>query len=212
MKKFGELLSNVKILTALEKEGFTEPTEIQEKSIPVILSGADMLGKSRTGSGKTFAFGLPIIEKIDIETDKVQALIVCPTRELARQVTLELRKVANACDRIKIVPIYGGEDMAKQIAALKSAKIVVGTPGRIMDHLGRRTLKLDCLKVTVLDEADEMLNMGFRDDIEAIMKACPKYRQNIMFSATMPKPIAELTSLYLKDPVTVEIGAGLSTY
>ena len=205
--KFNDLNLNQKIVEALSKIGFDEVTEIQEKTIPIILGGSDMVARSQTGSGKTLAFGLPIINNIMMDIDGVQALIVCPTRELAMQVSTELRKATLYLENIKIVPVYGGADISRQIQSLKrGAKIVVGTPGRIIDHLNRRTLKLHNIKTLVLDEADEMLNMGFKDDIEIILKATPIKRQTLMFSATFPPAIKAITKNYQNNPVSIELG------
>ena len=193
------------IMLGLEKQGIYEPTEIQELTIPLIREGRDVIGKSQTGSGKTYAFAIPLIENIDVEDKSTQVLIVCPTRELASQVTDEIRKLTSMRESCKVVPIFGGSDMERQIKALKSgARIVVGTPGRIIDHLNRRTLKLKNVRTVVLDEADEMLNMGFKEDVENILKASNPYRQTVMFSATMPRAILDITSLYMTDSVLVE--------
>ncbi|MBO5925894.1 MAG: DEAD/DEAH box helicase [Clostridia bacterium] len=193
------------IMLGLEKQGIYEPTEIQELTIPLIREGRDVIGKSQTGSGKTYAFAIPLIENIDVDDRSTQVLIVCPTRELAGQVTDEIRKLTSMRESCKVVPIFGGSDMERQIKALKSgARIVVGTPGRIIDHLNRRTLKLKNVRTVVLDEADEMLNMGFKEDVENILKASNPYRQTVMFSATMPRAILEITSLYMTDSVLVE--------
>ncbi len=191
---------------AMEQLGFTEATEIQHKTIPMLFEGKDVVGKSQTGSGKTFAFAIPAVEKVDMETNAVQVLVVCPTRELAIQVCGEIKKVAQFKDGCKVTPIYGGSNIDRQITAIKKGtKIVVGTPGRIMDHINRRTLKLKNVSMVVLDEADEMLNMGFREDIEEILKNTNPDRQTVMFSATMPKPILEITKSYMKNPVQVSI-------
>ena len=204
--KFNELNLPTYMLNAIDKQGFTDATEIQEKCIPLILNGKDVIGKSVTGSGKTFAYGLPLIEMVN-DDNFIQGLVVCPTRELALQVCDELKKVTVAKESCKIVPIYGGSDITRQVIALKrSAKIVVGTPGRIMDHLRRKTLNLTHLKMLVLDEADEMLNMGFKEDIETILKSTNSSHQTVMFSATMPRPILEITKAFMKEPIMIEIG------
>ena len=193
------------IMVGLDRQGIYEPTEIQERTIPLIREGRDVIGKSQTGSGKTYAFAIPLIENIDVDDRSTQVLVVCPTRELAGQVTDEMRKLTSMRESCKVVPIFGGSDMERQIKALKGgARIVVGTPGRIMDHLRRRTLKLKNLRAIVLDEADEMLNMGFKEDVQSILKSCNPLRQTIMFSATMPKPILDITTDYMTDPVLVE--------
>lgn len=208
---FEELNLSKDILSALSSGGFVTPTQIQSECIPLLLEGHDVVGRSQTGSGKTFAFGLPILEKINNAEDGINALIICPTRELALQVTDELKKISKFKGSCNVVPVYGGADIMRQIKALKTARVVVGTPGRLMDHLDRHTLKLHNIKTVVLDEADEMLNMGFREDIETILKATPKTRQTVMFSATMPYEIKEITKLYMNEPRYVEIGQDNST-
>ena len=208
---FEELNLSKDILNALSSGGFVTPTQIQMECIPLLLEGHDVVGRSQTGSGKTFAFGLPILEKISNNEEGINALIICPTRELALQVTDELKKISKFKGSCNVVPVYGGADIMRQIKALKTAKVVVGTPGRLMDHIDRHTLKLHNIKTVVLDEADEMLNMGFRDDIETILKSVPKTRQTVMFSATMPYEIKEITKLYMNDPQYIEIGRDNST-
>lgn len=208
---FNNLNLSEEVQMALEKKGFTVPTEIQRTCIPLIIEGKDVVGRSMTGSGKTFAFGLPAIDKIDLSIRGVQVLVVCPTRELAMQVTDEIRKISEYTPGCAVVPIYGGANIDRQIKALKNAKIVVGTPGRLMDHLRRKTLKLHNIKMVVLDEADEMLNMGFREDIECILKDAPSIRQTVMFSATMPAAIKAITKEFMVDPQYIEIGHSNST-
>ena len=204
--QFSEFSISDELKRAIADMGFEEPTSIQEQSIPLALSGADIVGLSQTGTGKTAAFGVPAIEKVDPLIRAVQVLILCPTRELAVQACQELRKLAKYKQGIKIVPIYGGQPIDRQIKMLKAdTEIVIGTPGRVMDHLRRRTLKLEDLSLLVLDEADEMLNMGFRDDIETILKDAPLMRQTILFSATMPPAILNITKKYQQDPVTVKM-------
>ena len=194
------------ILKALQEEGYTSPTPIQEQSIPVLLQGKDLLGCAQTGTGKTAAFGIPLLQKIDPKNRKLQAIILCPTRELAIQVADEIRRLSKFMHGIKILPVYGGQDIGKQIRSLKGGvQLVIGTPGRVMDHLRRRTLRFDNLHTIVLDEADEMLNMGFREDIETILKDAPEERQTVLFSATMPKPIMDITKNYQKDAVLVRV-------
>ncbi|MEG1582023.1 MAG: DEAD/DEAH box helicase [Clostridia bacterium] len=203
--KFNDLKLPSYIMEGLNKQGFSEATEIQSLSIPLIHAGKDIIGLSQTGSGKTYAYGIPAIEMIDEEDRDVQVLIICPTRELTSQVTEEMRKLTTFREGARLVPIFGGSDIQRQIQSLKkNAKIIVGTPGRLMDHLQRRTLKLGGLKLLVLDEADEMLNMGFREDIETILKTTNNTHQTIMFSATMPKAIMDLTRNYMKNPITVK--------
>lgn len=196
------------IQRAVAEVGYTEPTPIQAQSIPLILEGKDVIGRSHTGTGKTAAFGLPAIEMIDPDLDGVQVLALCPTRELAMQAAAEVEKFARYKKGVKVVAVYGGASMEKQIFQLKKgANFVIGTPGRIMDHLRRRTLRLCSLRMVILDEADEMLNMGFREDIETILAQAPEERQTVLFSATMPQPILDITREYQKDPVMVAIGS-----
>jgi len=204
---FNELNLSPELLRAIEDLGYTQTTAIQEKTIPVLMEGLDLIGQSQTGTGKTAAFGLPLIQSI-VPSDKKrpQALIMCPTRELSIQVAEELRKFAKYTENVRTVTIYGGQPISVQIRELKSgADIIVGTPGRIKDHIDRHTLKFDDLKVLILDEADEMLNMGFREEIEDIMSYLPEERQTVMFSATMAQPILTLTETYMKEPVFVKI-------
>ncbi len=207
---FQNLLLSEEVVNSLIQKGYTVPTEIQSKCIPLIVQGNDVVGRSQTGSGKTFAFGLPAIDKIDTQIPGVEILIICPTRELALQVADEIRKITANKEGCKLVPVYGGADISRQITALKRGKIVVGTPGRLMDHIQRRTLKLDKLKMLVLDEADEMLNMGFKEDIDQILKSVPKSRQTVMFSATIPPAIKAITKDYMNNPVYVEVGGELN--
>lgn len=196
------------IQRAVAEVGYTEPTPIQAQSIPLILEGKDVIGRSHTGTGKTAAFGLPAIEMIDPDLEGVQVLALCPTRELAMQAAAEVEKFARYKKGVKVVAVYGGASMEKQIFQLKKgANFVIGTPGRIMDHLRRRTLRLCSLRMVILDEADEMLNMGFREDIETILAQAPEERQTVLFSATMPQPILDITREYQKDPVMVAIGS-----
>lgn len=196
-----------RILRAVAEIGYEVMTPIQKEAIPVMLNGKDLIGQAQTGTGKTAAFGIPIVESVDPLEERPQALILCPTRELAIQAAEEIRKYAKYYSGIRVLPIYGGQDISKQIRSLKgNSQIVVGTPGRIMDHIRRHTLKLDALKIMVLDEADEMLDMGFREDIETILKDIPSEHQTALFSATMPKPIVEITKNYQKsDAVFVKI-------
>lgn len=204
--KFIELNLSNELNRAIQDCGYHEATYIQSACIPVVLNGGDIIGQSQTGTGKTAAFGIPLVELITPSTKKrPQALILSPTRELALQVSEEIRKFAKYKEGIRTVCIYGGTPIQKQIQELKrGADIVVGCPGRILDHIQRRTLKLDECTRLVLDEADEMLNMGFREDIESIIKELPDNRQTILFSATMPKPILEITKLYQTNPVHIK--------
>ena len=195
------------LLRAIEQEGYTEPSPIQEQSIPLLIGGRDLLGCAQTGTGKTAAFGIPALEHIDPDLHgTVQVLILCPTRELAMQSSEEMHKFAKYKSGIRIVPVYGGASIENQIRALKrGAEIVIGTPGRVMDHMRRRTLKLDKLSMVILDEADEMLNMGFREDIETILQDAPETRQTVLFSATMSNEIMAITTEYQTEPVLVKV-------
>ena len=194
------------ILKAVEALGFEEPAPIQAAAIPVMLEGHDVVGQSQTGSGKTAAFAIPAIEKIDIANRAVQVLILCPTRELATQVAEEVHKLSIYKRGVHAVPIYGGASYDRQLFELrKGVQIVIGTPGRILDHIDRGTLKLDQVKLVVLDESDRMLDMGFRDDIGKILDATPSERQTVFFSATMSPPIRELIKRYSRDPKTIRM-------
>lgn len=206
--KFEELELSDNIKRALSDNGYVEATEIQTKAIPFILQGRDLIGQSQTGTGKTASYGLPMLEMIDQKSRKIQSIVLCPTRELAIQVTEELRKFLKYQENIRCVAIYGGQSIERQITDIKrGAQIVVGTPGRVMDHMRRKTIKLDNVKMVVLDEADEMLDMGFEEDIETILKDVPEDRQTILFSATMNKRIMGITKKYLKNPENVKIKA-----
>lgn len=203
---FKDLNVSEEIKRAITDMGFEEATSIQSQSIPHILDGSDVIGQAQTGTGKTCAFGIPAIEMINPEAEEIQVLVLCPTRELAIQSSDELKKVAKYKSKIKILPIYGGQPIERQIMALKKRpQIIIGTPGRVMDHMRRRTLKLGGLRMIILDEADEMLNMGFREDIDTILEKVPKSRQTILFSATMPKEILDLTSKYQNNPVHIKV-------
>lgn len=205
--QFNELNLSEEMLKAIAAVGYETPSEIQEKTIPLLMEGKDVIGRSNTGTGKTAAFGIPAIERIS-RTEKrgVEVLILCPTRELAMQACEEVKKFAQFMPWIKPSAVYGGANMEKQIFELKrGANIVIGTPGRVMDHMERRTLRLDALREIILDEADEMLNMGFREDIEQILKSVPAERQTVLFSATMPPAILAITKLYQTDPVLVKV-------
>lgn len=195
-----------RIIRAVEEMGYESMTPIQAQAIPLFASGQDVIGQAQTGTGKTAAFGIPILEKIIPDDKNLQAIILCPTRELAMQAADELRKFSKYMNGIKVLPIYGGQDINRQIRNLKGGvQIVVGTPGRVMDHMRRHTLKLNNVRTVVLDEADEMLNMGFREDIETILKEVPEERQTGLFSATMPKPILDITKMYQKDAVFLKM-------
>jgi len=204
--KFNELNLSNEIIKAIEDLGFEEATPIQSLSIPKMMSGIDIIGQAQTGTGKTAAFGIPVLEKVDIKNKNVQTIILCPTRELAIQVAEELKLFSKYKKGINIVPVYGGQTIQRQIIALhKGAQIVIGTPGRVIDHLERKTLKLDSTSTVILDEADEMLDMGFRDDIELILKSMPEERQTVFFSATMPKEFLFLTKKYQCHPETIKV-------
>lgn len=204
--KFKDLKVSNQILSAIEEMGFEEATPIQAKSIPLILKGLDVIGQAQTGTGKTASFGIPMLEKIQIKSRTTQALILCPTRELAIQVSDEISKLAKYMKGVKAVPIYGGAPIDRQIRAIKmGAQIVIGTPGRVIDHIRRRTLDLSNINMVILDEADEMLNMGFREDIETILQSVNPDRQTILFSATMPREIMEIVDQYQNDPQVVKV-------
>ena len=214
MTTFNELPISSEIMKAVEEMGYENATDIQAQSIPCILEGKDVLGRSNTGTGKTAAFGIPAIEKVIPGNKFPNALIICPTRELVTQDATELRKFSKYKEGVKIVPIYGGQPIDRQIQLLKrGCGIVVGTPGRIMDHLNRRTLKLQDVNMIILDEADEMLNMGFKEDIEEILSMMPadNEHQTILFSATWPQAILKITEQFQKDPVRVEIKSSQRT-
>ena len=204
--KFEELQLDDRIIRAITEMGFEEASPIQAQAIPVVLEGRDMIGQAQTGTGKTAAFGLPLLQKVDPKVKKLQAIVLLPTRELAIQVAEELRRFAKFMHGIKVLPVYGGQDIVRQIRALKDGtQIVVGTPGRVMDHMRRKTVKMDHVHTVVLDEADEMLNMGFLEDMETILSQLPEERQTLMFSATMPQAIADIAKKFQKDPVTVRV-------
>ncbi len=194
----------VEIENAIKEMGFVDLTDIQKQTIPLLLQGKDVIGNSHTGTGKTAAFGIPILEMIDFDDPSIQAMIITPTRELAVQIKGELERISKYIDRCRIVDVYGGEPIQRQIGALKrKPQIVVGTPGRIIDHIRRKTIKIDNLKYFILDEADEMLKMGFIDDIELIFNKTPENKQTLMFSATMPKAIVALAKNYMVEPEVI---------
>lgn len=200
------LLDN-RIVRAIRERGFEKLSPIQEQAIPYLLQGEDIIGQAQTGTGKTAAFGIPAIQHINPDVKKLQTIILCPTRELAIQAAEELRKIAKYMHGIKVLPVYGGQDISRQIAGLRGVQIIVGTPGRVMDHMRRRTIKLDLVNMVVLDEADEMLNMGFREDMELILGQIPGEHQTALFSATMPKPILEITDRFQNDAKLVKVAA-----
>ncbi|MBC8096637.1 MAG: DEAD/DEAH box helicase [Akkermansiaceae bacterium] len=206
MKLFSELGLSDELLKAIDKLGFEKASPIQAAAIPILMAGKDVAGQSQTGSGKTAAFGIPAVEKVDANERAVQVLILCPTRELAVQVSEEIHKLAFFKRGIHALPVYGGQSYERQFYGLKQgAQIVIGTPGRVMDHMRRGTLRFDKLKMVILDEVDVMLNMGFRDDIELILQATPKERQTVVFSATIPRPIQQLIEKYTRDPQQVRM-------
>lgn len=203
---FTTLPISPEIQQAILEMGFVHASQIQSETIPLLLEGKDVVGQAQTGTGKTAAFGIPLLEKIAPEEKRVTSVVMCPTRELAIQVANELKKIAKHKRHIHVLPIYGGESIHGQIKELKRHnQVIVGTPGRIMDHLQRGTLTFEHVTTVVLDEADEMLNMGFRDDIESILKTMPKERQTILFSATMPKPIIEIAKKFQHAPAHVKV-------
>ncbi len=205
MTKFSELNISESTQRSLARMGFEEATPIQEGTIKLGLDGRDIIGQAQTGTGKTTAFGVPIIEKIDTRNRSIQALVIAPTRELAIQVSEEIYRIGND-KRAKVLSVYGGQDIGRQIRALRNnPQIIVGTPGRLLDHIKRKTIKLDNVQTLVLDEADEMLNMGFIEDINAIMAAVPEERQTLLFSATMPAPIRKIAETFMKEPEVVKI-------
>ncbi len=201
-----EMCLDTRIMRAIAEMGFEQPSPIQAQSIPIAVEGKDMIGQARTGTGKTASFGIPMLQRINPKDKNLQAIVLCPTRELAIQSANEIRKLAKFLHGIKVLPIYGGQEISKQIRSLKGGvQIVIGTPGRVMDHLRRHTLKPQTVDIVVLDEADEMLNMGFREDIETILGQLPEERQTMLFSATMPKPILEIAKRYLHEPEIVKV-------
>jgi ATP-dependent RNA helicase DeaD len=205
-KLFPELGLSAEVLKAIHQLGFEQAAPIQAEAIPLLMDGRDIVGQSQTGSGKTAAFAIPAIEKVDPKQRAVQILILCPTRELAVQVCEEVHKLGRYKRGIHALPVYGGQSYERQFQGLRQgANIVIGTPGRVMDHMRRGSLRLDVVRMAVLDEADVMLDMGFREDIEFILKALPKERQTVFFSATMPKPIQRLIETHARDPKNVRI-------
>jgi len=205
LKTFEELNLSSPILQALGNMGFEEATPIQEKTIPIALMGKDLIGRAQTGTGKTAAFGIPLVDKCELDFEFIQGLVITPTRELAIQVAEELNRIGHF-KNIKSLPIYGGQEIDRQIKSLKKKpQIIVGTPGRLMDHMRRRTIRLQQVQIVVLDEADEMLNMGFKEDIEEILKQIPETRQSLLFSATMPPRIQALARDFMKEPELIHI-------
>lgn len=204
--RFDELQLDERILRAVADMGFEEASPIQTQAIPVQLEGRDIIGQAQTGTGKTAAFGIPLLQKIDPKVKKLQAVALCPTRELAIQVADEIRRLAKYMHGVKVLPIYGGQDIVKQIRSLKDGtQIIIGTPGRVMDHMRRKTVKFDFVHTVVMDEADEMLNMGFLEDMETILSQLPEERQTVMFSATMPPAILDIARKFQQEPVNVKV-------
>jgi len=205
-RRFDELNLSEEILNAVKDMGFEEASPIQSEAIPLVMEGKDIIGQAQTGTGKTAAFAIPVIEKIDTERKELQAVILCPTRELVIQVSEEFRKLMKYKENLTVVPVYGGQEIERQLRTLKKgAQIVIGTPGRMMDHMRRGSIKMHSVETIVLDEADEMLDMGFRDDMEVILKDTPETRQTVLFSATMAKEIIDITKKYQKTPTIVNV-------
>ncbi len=205
---FSHLSLSPQLARAVEDLNYTAATSIQAAAIPFLLEGQDLIGHSSTGTGKTAAFGIPAVERVQAENKRAQVLVLSPTRELALQIAREMQKYAKYKEGVCVATVYGGAPMGDQIRLLKRANIVVGTPGRLMDHLRRRTLKMDEIKMVVLDEADEMLSMGFIEDIQTILGQAPAQRQTVLFSATMPPPILKISKEFLQDPQVVDVMAG----
>jgi ATP-dependent RNA helicase DeaD len=208
MNTFNEMGLAPELLHAVEELGFSEPTPIQQKTIPVILNSAnDLVVLAQTGTGKTAAFGLPVLQLSNINAGHLQTLILCPTRELCIQITSDLTRYSQFMNGFRVVPVYGGTSILTQIKAIKgNCHVVVGTPGRVMDLIKRKVLKLSGVRWVILDEADEMLNMGFKDDLDAILAETPKERQTLLFSATMPQGIADIARTYMNSPEEISVG------
>jgi ATP-dependent RNA helicase DeaD len=205
LTKFQDLGISTATLKAVLRMGFEEATPIQAETIPLSLENKDLIGQAQTGTGKTAAFGIPLVEKVDLNVDAIQGIIIAPTRELAIQVSEELYKIG-AGKKVRVLSIYGGQDIQRQIRSLKKhPHIIVGTPGRVLDHINRKTIRLDHVHTAILDEADEMLNMGFIEDIETILAEIPTERQTLLFSATMPGPIQRMAEKFMKDPQIVRV-------
>lgn len=206
MSDFLSLGVSKRLAGKLRSSGIGRPTPIQEQAIPVIMNGQDIIAQAQTGTGKTFAFILPILEKINLDASHIQALIVTPTRELALQITDELEKLTNEMDRVNVLAVYGGQDVEKQLKKLKkNPQIVVGTPGRILDHIIRETIQLAKVSFLVLDEADQMLHIGFLNEVEEIIKETPAHRQTMLFSATIPTEIRNLAAKHMRDPKYIQV-------
>jgi ATP-dependent RNA helicase DeaD len=205
---FNEMGLSPKLLMAVEELGFTKPTPIQEEVIPIVLnSEEDIVGLAQTGTGKTAAFGLPIIEQIDVQDKSVQALILAPTRELGIQISKDLQTFSKYINGLQVVPVYGGASIDTQIRAIKKgAQIIVATPGRMLDLIKRRAANISNIRTVVMDEADEMLNMGFREELNGILEKTPEIKRTLLFSATMPKEVARIAKNYMEDPIEITVG------
>lgn len=204
--RFEEMNLSDDIQKGIKELGFEEMTPIQEQSIPLLLKGMDIIGQAQTGTGKTASFGIPILELCDTNDKAIQALVLCPTRELSIQVAEEVSKLGRFKRGLQVLPVYGGQPIERQLRALKKGvQIVIGTPGRVIDHIRRKTIRTDNIKMMVLDEADEMFDMGFRDDIELVMNTLPEERQTIFFSATMPQEIVRFASKYQRNPELIKV-------
>ena len=205
-KKIDEYNLSKEVLRAISDMGFEELSPIQAQAIPYLMDGEDVIGQAQTGTGKTAAFGIPIVEKVNPKMNKVQAIVLCPTRELCIQVSEEISKLAKYKEDLRVLPIYGGQPIERQLRSLKKGvQVVIGTPGRVIDHIRRKTLKMENVSMFVLDEADEMFDMGFRDDIELILKDVPMERQSLFFSATMDKQIMEFAKNYQAEPKVIKV-------
>lgn len=205
MKTFYEFPLDYTITRAITEMGFVEATPIQEKVIPLAISGRDLIGQAQTGTGKTAAFSIPLLEKVNVQSEKIQGLVLAPTRELAVQVAEEMSKLGRL-KGVKVLPVYGGQDIGRQIRALKNRPhVIIATPGRLIDHLERHTIRLTDVNTAVLDEADEMLNMGFLEEIQKILSQVPAERQTMLFSATMPAQIRKLADQFLRDPEHISV-------
>ena len=202
-----EYLLDKRIVRAVREMGFEKLTPIQVQAIPYLLNNEDIIGQAQTGTGKTAAFAIPALQKIDPDLRKLQTIILCPTRELAMQAADEIRNIAKYMHGIKVLPVYGGQEIGRQISGLRGVQIIVGTPGRVMDHMRRHTIKLEHVNMVVLDEADEMLDMGFREDMELILGEIPNEHQTVLFSATMPQPILDIANQFQKDARLVRVAA-----
>jgi ATP-dependent RNA helicase DeaD len=203
---FEDLAIPEAIHQAIQDLGFEEPTPIQSLSIPVIMDGRDIIGQAHTGTGKTAAFGIPLLSGIDTKNRETQAMVICPTRELAIQVSEELSRLSAHMKGVSVIPVYGGQPIERQFQALrKGVQVIIATPGRMLDHLNRKTISLSAVRLVVLDEADEMLDMGFREDIEAILSRIPKKPQTVLFSATMSREIMDLAGRFLKEPRVIKV-------